>query len=89
MMIKDVYSELEGFQDPRGDHRYVKVEVISVKDELTIQAYFIYAERCVGSSLNLADAWDKTWCANRAHQQSNCSAHIVPKMSNTNWHICP
>ena len=60
-MIKDVYSELKGFQDPCGDHRYVKVEVVSVKDELTIQAYFMYAERCVGSSLNLADAWDKKW----------------------------
>ena len=30
---------------------------------------------------------DQGECANRVHQQSNCSAHIVPKMSNTNRHI--
>ena len=61
MKIKELYSELGRLQGADGDHRYVKVEVVSVKDELTIQAYFMYAERCVGSSLNLADAWDKKW----------------------------
>ena len=61
MKIRKVYSEFEGIAGPNGERRYIQVEVICVREDALVWAYFMYAGMSAVSSLDLDNVLDKTW----------------------------